>query len=142
MPTTACGEGAYSIVIADRDAGNLKETEANLARLKTMVSHKIEFATKQVDATNRAAVRELLKGMDYLICMLPFDLVAGIAEDAASLGVHYFDVTEDVETSDAVRKIADQGSSISGTSGSSVSKTTRPLMNLRTGRSSNVISTC
>lgn len=103
----ACGEGAYSVVIADRDAANLKETEANLARLKTLVPHQIEFATRQVDASDRAAVRELLKGMNYVICMLPFDLVAGIAEDASALGVHYFDVTEDVETTDRVRAIAD-----------------------------------
>jgi saccharopine dehydrogenase-like NADP-dependent oxidoreductase len=37
--------------------------------------------------------------------MLPFNFVAGIAEAANDLGVHYFDVTEDVETTDRVRAI-------------------------------------
>jgi saccharopine dehydrogenase-like NADP-dependent oxidoreductase len=107
----ACGKGAYRVTLADRDEANLKEAEQNIARLKTKVpaSHKVEFVTKKVDAKDRAAVRELLKGQNYLICMLPFDLVAGIAEDANELGVHYFDVTEDVETTDAVKAIADQG---------------------------------
>jgi saccharopine dehydrogenase (NAD+, L-lysine-forming) len=41
--------------------------------------------------------------------MLPFDLVLGIAELANEMGVHYFDVTEDVETTDAVKAIADEG---------------------------------
>ncbi len=41
--------------------------------------------------------------------MLPFNLVKGIAEAANELGVHYFDVTEDVATTDAVRAIEESG---------------------------------
>lgn len=102
----ACGKGEYSVVVADRDAANLRESEANLARLRTCVPHRVEYATRHIDATDRAGVRALMQGMDAVVCMLPFDLVAGIAEDAAQLGVHYFDVTEDVETTDRVRAIA------------------------------------
>ncbi|MBN8645926.1 MAG: saccharopine dehydrogenase NADP-binding domain-containing protein [Planctomycetes bacterium] len=105
----ACGEGAYHVTLADRDGANLKEAEANLARLKTMVPHKVEFSTRQVDASDRAAVREAMKGQNAVVCMLPYDLVAGIAEDANEMGVHYFDVTEDVETTDRVKAIADKG---------------------------------
>ncbi|MBY0307737.1 MAG: hypothetical protein K2Q09_03260, partial [Phycisphaerales bacterium] len=39
----------------------------------------------------------------------PFNFVMGIAEAANELGVHYFDVTEDVETTDRVKSIADGG---------------------------------
>jgi len=105
----ACGRGEYSVTIADRDEASLREAETNCQRLKNRVPHPVEFSARRIDATDREAVRELLKGHDYLVCMLPFDLVAGIAEDANELGVHYFDVTEDVETSDKVRKIADSG---------------------------------
>ena len=105
----ACGEGAYSITLADRDEANLREAQDNIARLKTMVPHKVEFGTAKVDASDRAAVRNLLKGQNAVVCMLPYDLVAGIAEDANELGVHYFDVTEDVETTDRVKAIADGG---------------------------------
>ncbi|MBK7406037.1 MAG: saccharopine dehydrogenase NADP-binding domain-containing protein [Phycisphaerales bacterium] len=105
----ACGQGNYSITLADREAANLAEAQANIDRLRSRVPHKVEFNSREIDATDRAAVRELLKGHDYLICMLPFDLVAGIAEDANALGVHYFDVTEDVETTDRVAAIAKKG---------------------------------
>jgi saccharopine dehydrogenase-like NADP-dependent oxidoreductase len=105
----ACGKGAYKVTLADRDASNLREAKANVERLATTVKHSVAFETRQIDASDRAAVREALKGQNYLICMLPFDLVAGIAEDANSMGVHYFDVTEDVETTDAVKAIATQG---------------------------------
>ena len=107
----ACGKGAYRVTLADRDAKNLHEAEANIARLRSRLpaGRAVEFVAKQVDATDRAAVRELLKGQHYLICMLPFDLVKGIAEDANAAGIHYFDVTEDVETTDAVKAIADEG---------------------------------
>ena len=107
----ACGKGAYRVTLADRDAKNLHEAQANIERLtkRLPAGRAVEFVAKQVDASDRAAVRELLKGQHYLICMLPFDLVKGIAEDANAAGVHYFDVTEDVETTDAVKAIADEG---------------------------------
>lgn len=105
----ALGKGAYRVTLADREDANLREAQANLARVKGLVPHACEFTIKKIDASNKGAVRETLKGQHYVICMLPYDLVAGIADIANELGVHYFDVTEDVETSDAVKRIADQG---------------------------------
>ncbi len=105
----ALGKGAYSVTLADREDANLREAQANLARVKSLVPHACEFATLKLDASDKAAVRNVLKGKQYVVCMLPFDLVAGIAEMANELSVHYFDVTEDVETTDAVKRIADQG---------------------------------
>ncbi len=105
----ACGKGAYKVTLADREAANLAEAETNLLRLKSTLPFPVEFVTKRVDASDKSAVRDALKGQDYVVCMLPFDLVAGLAEAANELGVNYFDVTEDVETTDAVKAIADQG---------------------------------
>src|ERR1043165_2781873 len=104
----ALGKGAYRVTLADREDTNLREAQANLQRVKGLVPHACEFATKKLDAGDKGAVREALRGQHYVICMLPYDLVLGIAEMANDLGVHYFDVTEDVETTDAVRKLADQ----------------------------------
>ena len=104
-----CGKGSYSVTLADRDAANLAEAEGNISRLRGLVKHKVEFATKVVDASDRGAVRAAMTGQDYVVCMLPFDLVAGIAEMANELGVHYFDVTEDVETTRQVQAVADSG---------------------------------
>lgn len=103
------GRGEYCVTLADRDDHNLKEAQANLARAKGTVPHPCEFAVKKLDASDKAAVRAALTGQHYVVCMLPFNLVSGIAEIANELGVHYFDVTEDVETTDAVKRIADQG---------------------------------
>lgn len=108
----ACGKGAYSVTLADREKSNLAEAEANVTRLKSIVKHQVPFKTLQLDASDKAAVRRALQDVGpggSVVCMLPFDLVLGVAELANELGVHYFDVTEDVETTDAVKKIADEG---------------------------------
>lgn len=105
----ACGRGAYSVTLADRDEAPLKEAEGNLQRLRQRVKHPVEFSTQRADVTDTATVKRLLTGQDYVICMLPFNFVAGIAEAANELGVHYFDVTEDVETTERVREIERQG---------------------------------
>ncbi len=105
----ACGQGNYSITVADRDPSHLRETEQNLARLKASVRHAVDFRTLVLDASDASAVRAALSGMHAVICMLPYDMVAGIAELANEMGVHYFDVTEDVETTERVAKIAREG---------------------------------
>lgn len=105
----ACGHGAYNVTIADRDPNHLRETETNLKRLRDNVKHKVEFRTLTIDASDKAAVRAALTGQNAVICMLPYDLVGGIAELANEMGVHYFDVTEDVEATEKVARIANEG---------------------------------
>lgn len=102
----ACGMGAYRVTLADRAQANLDEARQNLDRLKTSVPHAIEFDLVKADVSDAAQVRTLLQGKYAVICMLPFNFVAGIADAANDLGVHYFDVTEDVETTERVREIA------------------------------------
>jgi saccharopine dehydrogenase-like NADP-dependent oxidoreductase len=99
------GKGNYRVTIADRSSDQLAVVERDLkARFP-----KASIASKVCDASNAASVRDALKGHDYVICMLPFNFVEGIASAANELGVHYFDVTEDVETTNKVREIADKG---------------------------------
>lgn len=105
----AAGGGAYHVTIADREKASLDEAAAILGSLKGKVPFPVSFDSRQVDVNDPAAVRALLKGHQYVVCMLPFNFVKGIAEMANELGVHYFDVTEDVETTDAVKSIADSG---------------------------------
>jgi saccharopine dehydrogenase (NAD+, L-lysine-forming) len=108
----ALGGGAYKVTLADREQANLLEAEANIQRLRGMVKHKVEFGTLRLDAADKGAVRSALLAVGpggSVVCMLPFDLVLGVAEMANELGVHYFDVTEDVETTDAVKRIAESG---------------------------------
>jgi saccharopine dehydrogenase-like NADP-dependent oxidoreductase len=105
----ACGRGAYSVTVADRDDVTLREVEANLARLRSRLGQPVEAASRRVDVADPRSVRAALDGHDYVICMLPFNAVAGIAEAANETGVHYFDATEDVETTDRIRAIAESG---------------------------------
>lgn len=105
----ACGRGEYRVTLADRDEANLREAAENIGRLKSLVPHPTEFITLKLDASDKAAVREALKGQHYVVCMLPYNFVAGIAEAANDMGVHYFDVTEDVETTEQVKQIAAGG---------------------------------
>lgn len=100
------GGGSYRVTVADRSPDNLAETAANIDRLKKHVKHKVGFDAVELDVSKPADVRKALKGHDYVICMLPFNMVLGIADAANELGVHYFDVTEDVETTDRVRALA------------------------------------
>lgn len=105
----ACGKGAYRVTVCDRDEASLKEASENLARLKARVPHAVEYEVKRLDASDKGAVRQALTGKQAVVCMLPFDMVAGIAELANELGVNYFDVTEDVETTEQVKAIAREG---------------------------------
>lgn len=105
----ACGRGAYSVTLADRDEGSLRIAAEVMGHLKGRVPHAVEFKTVKLDASDKAAVRATMAGQHYVICMLPFNLVSGIAEIANELGVHYFDVTEDVEATEGVKKIAERG---------------------------------
>lgn len=100
-----CGRGAYRVTLADREQANLREAADNIARMKSKVRHAVEFSTRVLDASDSAAVREALKGHEYVVCMLPYDLTRGLAEMANDAGVHYFDVTEDVKATDQVLKI-------------------------------------
>jgi saccharopine dehydrogenase-like NADP-dependent oxidoreductase len=47
-----------------------------------------------------------MRGMDVVVSACPFDLNVPIAQAARELSVHYFDLTEDVETTRRVREIA------------------------------------
>ena len=75
----ACGHGNYRVTLADRDEHNLHEAQENLARLKSLVPHKAEFVTSKLDASDKGAARKMMHGQDYVVCMLPYNFVAGIA---------------------------------------------------------------
>jgi saccharopine dehydrogenase-like NADP-dependent oxidoreductase len=105
----ALGGGAYRVTLADRDRSNLDRAAANINRLKGLVPHPVALSTRELDASDARAVRAALEGHQYVVCMLPYDLVGGLAESANDAGVHYFDVTEDVEATDRVRALHESG---------------------------------
>ena len=66
-----------------------------------------ERATRTlVDVADSSALAELTAGHEYLVSALPFFLNPGVAKVAREVGAHYFDLTEDVATTRAVREVS------------------------------------
>jgi len=86
--------GGYEITLADSNAGFLSQAGGKKA------------TTRQIDVADPQALRGVAQGQDAVISALPFFLNPGVAEICAEVGAHYFDLTEDVETTRAVREIS------------------------------------
>ena len=86
--------GDYKITVADSDA----------AMLDLLPEGKC--TRKRLDVTDGAALRKAVKGFDIVVSALPFYLNPPVAEAARANGTHYFDLTEDVETTHKIRRLA------------------------------------
>src|SRR4051794_983299 len=87
--------GDYQVVVADRSAAQLSEIEPHRA-VKTIA----------IDIADGEALRALLRGKFAVLSAAPYRLTTGIAEAAAAADLHYFDLTEDVESTRRVKQIA------------------------------------
>jgi saccharopine dehydrogenase-like NADP-dependent oxidoreductase len=95
------------------DAGNyqvqLADVNADAARAVVRAHGKRTLTPHGVDATDAAAFAQHVKEhpCDAVISSLPFYCNSGVAQLARDHGLHYFDLTEDVEVTRAVRAIAE-----------------------------------
>ncbi len=64
--------------------------------------------TVAVDAANPESLAEVMRGRSVVISALSFKLNPLVAEVAHGLGLSYFDLTEDVETTRRVRAVAEK----------------------------------
>jgi saccharopine dehydrogenase (NAD+, L-lysine-forming) len=64
------------------------------------------FATRCVDVADAAALRQALVGQQAVLSCLPYALNKGVATIAHDLGIHYFDLTEDVPTTQHIRTLS------------------------------------
>lgn len=62
--------------------------------------------TVRLDVTNSGEVKQALDGQSAVVSACSFDQNQAIAQDALEVGVSYFDLTEDVATTKAVRALA------------------------------------
>lgn len=60
----------------------------------------------EADVTNHTALSAVLGECDGVLSCLPYSFNIGVAQVAHALGLHYFDLTEDVATTQAVRELA------------------------------------
>ncbi|MDO6966436.1 saccharopine dehydrogenase family protein [Rhizobium alvei] len=91
--------GDYHVTVADRSAAQL----ASVARPG-------RIDTAEIDIENRDALGAFLSGKFAVLSAAPFHLTVPIAEAAASAGVHYLDLTEDVRSTQQVRALAETAS--------------------------------
>jgi saccharopine dehydrogenase-like NADP-dependent oxidoreductase len=91
--------GEYQICVGDSD-GNAIQRIKDLAR-SNLTAH-------VVDATDRAALEHFMESQkaDAVISGLPYYCNFAVAEAALKFGLHYFDLTEDVEVSRYIAKIS------------------------------------
>ena len=86
--------GDYELTVGDRDSALLDGL------------HRDDVAREQLDIADGKAVRKLMAGKHAVISALPYYLNEDVASAAKELGLHYFDLTEDVETTRHVHRIA------------------------------------
>lgn len=73
---------------------------------------KAPFKTDTADLTNSAGLQDLLRGQDAVLSCLPYHLNKDVSSAAHALGIHYFDLTEDVATTKHIRELAKTSSGI------------------------------
>lgn len=66
----------------------------------------VELEVRPLDVTDPAGLGDSLRGVDAVVSCLPFHLNSTIAEAAYAAGVHYFDLTEDVPTTNRVMELS------------------------------------
>ena len=63
----------------------------------------LPFRVEHKSAATESEVKALCGGFDAILSCLPYHLNVGVAAAAHRLGLHYFDLTEDVPTTKAIR---------------------------------------
>ncbi|HJV52613.1 MAG TPA: saccharopine dehydrogenase family protein [Noviherbaspirillum sp.] len=90
--------GDYKLTVADRDARRLLHVrEMNFP----------DVTTVEADIADAKAVPDLIDGHDVTLSACPYFLTPVIAAAAKQAGSHYFDLTEDVESTRAVKQLAE-----------------------------------
>jgi saccharopine dehydrogenase-like NADP-dependent oxidoreductase len=72
----------------------------------------LPFTAKPLDVSNPVTLKTALAGHDAVISCLPFHLNVAIAQLAHANGMHYFDLTEDVPTTNAIQEMAKTAKSV------------------------------
>jgi saccharopine dehydrogenase-like NADP-dependent oxidoreductase len=91
--------GDYDITVVDQDP----------ARLESLALPNVQC--RQLDLTDQEGVRAVLQGQDVALNAGPYFLTAAIAHAAKAAGTHYFDLTEDVQSTRVVKALAENARS-------------------------------
>lgn len=93
--------------------GTLLSKQFNVTGVdKQSPSRHLNFNVVIGDITVKSFLENCLKNQDAVVSCMPFYLNLPIATLACQAGIHYFDLTEDVVTTAAIREMAKNGKSI------------------------------
>lgn len=70
------------------------------------------FVTLQGNCNDLEFLQTILQKQDAVVSCLPYDRNLGIAQLAHQLGIHYFDLTEDIATTKAIRAMAETSTGV------------------------------
>ncbi len=90
------GSGGFELTVGDSDPESLQR-----------LHERTGVPVRVVDAADSVALNLALRGHDAVVSALSYRFNPLIAQVALEMGAHYFDLTEDVETTRAVRRIAE-----------------------------------
>ena len=77
-----------------------------LDQKKPHYNYKLPFSVIEGDVTDYKFMNDLMGEHDAVVSALPYFLNKEIAKIAHDLGLHYFDLTEDVETTNYIRELS------------------------------------
>ena len=84
----------------------VKVCDVDLQRAKAVASQWPGTEAHAINLSDAAATSAVLKGCNAVLSALPYHCNVAVAELALKNSVHYFDLTEDVQTTAAVAKLA------------------------------------
>lgn len=88
-------------------AALLHETGLQVTGADRIEQKGLPFPTKTLDLGNPEELTAAMKGFDAVLSCLPYTFNIGVASAAHELGIHYFDLTEDVRTTQAILRTSD-----------------------------------
>ena len=91
ITTMLASTGDYEVTV-----GDMRPVNFDIPGVKSII----------VDASSEASLAAAMQNADFVLNALPFFAAKGVAAAAAKAKVHYFDLTEDVAATNAIKEIA------------------------------------
>jgi saccharopine dehydrogenase-like NADP-dependent oxidoreductase len=87
-------------------AGLLHETGFEVTGADLLDQPELPFPTVRLDSGKPDNLAGMMKGFDAVVSCLPYAYNISVASTAGELGIHYFDLTEDVRTTKAIMQMS------------------------------------
>ena len=87
-------------------------TVTGLDKQKPHYDYNLPFETIEGDVCDLAFLKKTILQHEAVVSALPFYLNLPIAEICCGAGIHYFDLTEDVPTTNAIRNMTDKATAV------------------------------